>query len=92
MVCITVCAMGVYAAIPVFWQLPTQLLSGVGAAAGIAMINSFGNLSGFAGPYLTGWLEDWTGSFRSGLWVVAALMVVAGLVALRSRRTPEPAR
>jgi MFS transporter, ACS family, tartrate transporter len=92
MVCITICAMGVYAAIPVFWQLPTRLLSGVGAAAGIAMINSFGNLSGFLGPYLTGWLEDLTGSFRTGLWVVAALMVVAGLVALRSRRTPAPVR
>jgi ACS family tartrate transporter-like MFS transporter len=86
MVCITICAMGVYAAIPVFWQLPTRLLSGVGAAAGIALINSFGNLSGFLGPYLTGWLEDLTGSFRAGLWVVAGLMVVAALVALRFRR------
>jgi len=91
MVCITVCAMGVYAAIPVFWQLPTRLLSGVGAAAGIALINSFGNLSGFLGPYLTGWLEDLTGSFRTGLWVVAVLMVVAGAVALRFRRTATSA-
>jgi MFS transporter, ACS family, tartrate transporter len=90
MVCITICAIGVYAAIPVFWQLPTRLLSGVGAAAGIALINSFGNLSGFIGPYLTGWLEDATGSFRAGLWVVAALMVLAGAVALRFRpRQPD---
>jgi MFS transporter, ACS family, tartrate transporter len=85
MVCITVCAVGVYAAIPVFWQLPTRLLSGVGAAAGIALINSFGNLSGFLAPYLTGWLQDLTGSFRPGLWVVAVLMVVAGGIALRFR-------
>ena len=91
MVCITVCAIGVYAAIPVFWQLPTRLLSGVGAAAGIALVNSFGNLSGFLGPYLTGWLQDLTGSFRTGLWVVAALMVVAGVIALRFRRAPVPA-
>jgi MFS family permease len=92
MVCITVCAMGVYAAIPVFWQLPTRLLSGVGAAAGIALVNSFGNLSGFVGPYLTGWLEDLTGSFRTGMWVVAVLMLVAGLVALRFRtaRSAQP--
>jgi ACS family tartrate transporter-like MFS transporter len=85
MVCITVCAIGVYAAIPVFWQLPNSLLAGVGAAAGIALINSFGNLSGFLGPYMTGWLQDLTGSFRTGLWVVAVLMVVAGLIALRFR-------
>jgi ACS family tartrate transporter-like MFS transporter len=85
MVCITVCAIGVYAAIPVFWQLPTALLSGIGAAAGIALINSFGNLAGFAAPYLTGWLEDLTGNFRTGLWVVAAVMVIAGLVAQRFR-------
>jgi D-galactonate transporter len=90
MVCITVCAVGVYAAIPVFWQLPTALLSGVGAAAGIALVNSFGNLAGFAAPYLTGWLEDLTGSFRTGLWVVAALMVAAGLIALRYRPRREP--
>ncbi|HEV7872052.1 MAG TPA: MFS transporter [Modestobacter sp.] len=85
MVCITVCAIGVYAAIPVFWQLPTRLLSGIGAAAGIALINSFGNLAGFAAPYVTGWLEDLTGSFRTGLWVVAVLMAGAGLLALRTR-------
>src|SRR3954452_22475319 len=89
MVCITVCAMGVYAAIPVFWQLPTRLLSGVGAAAGIALINSFGNLSGFLGPYLTGSLEDLTGSFRTGLWIVAVLMVLAGVIALRYRAEQE---
>jgi nitrate/nitrite transporter NarK len=91
MVCVTVCAIGVYAAIPVFWQLPTRLLSGVGAAAGIALINSFGNLAGFAAPYVTGWLEDLTGSFRTGLWVVAVLMVAAGLIALRSRPGRGPA-
>jgi MFS family permease len=85
MVCITVCAVGVYAAIPVFWALPSRILSGVGAAAGIALINSFGNLSGFAGPYVTGWLEDWTGTYRAGMWVVAVLMVAAGLIALRFR-------
>jgi D-galactonate transporter len=81
MACITVCAIGVYAAIPVFWQLPNTFLTGVGAAAGIGLINSFGNLSGFLGPYLTGWLQGLTGSFRTGLWVVAGFMVVAGSIA-----------
>ena len=57
MAAITVTACGVFAAIPVIWQIPPTFLTGVGAAAGIALINSFGNLSGFAGPYLTGWLK-----------------------------------
>lgn len=85
MVCIIVCAIGVYAAIPVFWQLPNAFLTGVGAAAGIGLINSFGNLSGFLGPYLTGWLQGLTGSFRPGLWVVAGFMVLAGVIALSLR-------
>ncbi|MDT7652177.1 MAG: hypothetical protein QOI36_3583 [Pseudonocardiales bacterium] len=78
----TVCAVGVYSAIPVIWQLPSAFLTGVGAAAGIALINSFGNLSGFAGPYLTGWLQDVTGSFRAGMFVVAGFMVLAGVIVL----------
>lgn len=85
MTCITGCAIGVYAAIPVFWQLPNAFLTGVGAAAGIGLINSFGNLSGFLGPYLTGWLQHLTGSFRLGLWVVAGFMVLAGVIALSFR-------
>lgn len=85
MTCITVCAIGVCAAVPVFWQLPNSFLTGVGAAAGIGLINSFGNLSGFLGPYLTGWLQDLTGSYRPGLWVVAGFMVLAGLIALSFR-------
>jgi MFS transporter, ACS family, tartrate transporter len=85
MICITIGAIGVYAAIPVFWQLPSAFLTGVGAAAGIGLINSFGNLSGFLGPYLTGWLQGLTGSFRAGLWIVAGFMVLAGVIALSFR-------
>ncbi len=85
MTCISVCAIAVYAAIPVFWQLPNAFLTGVGAAAGIGLVNSFGNLSGFLGPYLTGWLQDLTGNFRIGLWIVAGFMVLAGVIALSLR-------
>ncbi|GAA3236432.1 MFS transporter [Pseudonocardia petroleophila] len=77
-----VCAAGVFAAIPVIWQIPPTFLTGVGAAAGIALINSFGNLSGFVGPYLTGWLQGVTGDFRAGMFVVAAFMVLSGVVVL----------
>jgi ACS family tartrate transporter-like MFS transporter len=85
----TLCAVGVNSAIPVFWQLPSTFITGVGAAAGIAMINSFGNIGGFAGPYLTGWLRDLTGNNKSGMFVVAAFMVMAGIVVLVVGRRKE---
>jgi len=61
----------------------------VGAAAGIAMINSFGNIGGFAGPYMTGWLRDLTGNNEAGMFVVAAFMVMAGIVVLVVGRRQE---
>ncbi|ANN17316.1 MFS transporter [Amycolatopsis orientalis] len=91
MIAVTICAVGVFTAIPVFWQLPNAFLTGVGAAAGIGLINSFGNLSGFVGPYLTGWLQGLTGSFRAGMWVVAFFMAMAGFIALSFRRKEKRA-
>jgi ACS family tartrate transporter-like MFS transporter len=82
MAAITITACGVFAAIPVIWQIPPKFLSGVGAAAGIALINSFGNLSGFAGPALAGWLKDLTGAFQTGMLAVALFMVLSGVVVL----------
>ena len=72
-------AAGVYAGITVFWAIPGQLLTGIGAAAGIGLINSIGNLSGFSGPYLTGWLYELTGSYTPPFLVIAALVTAAGL-------------
>ncbi|RSN29001.1 MFS transporter [Amycolatopsis sp. WAC 04169] len=86
MAAVTLCAVGVFTAVPVFWQLPNAFLTGVGAAAGIGLINSFGNLSGFVGPYLVGWLQGLTGSFRPGMWAVAFFMGLAGVIALFFRR------
>ncbi|MFI6869794.1 MFS transporter [Nocardia sp. NPDC050406] len=87
MVAVTVCAVGVLAALPTFWALPSTFLSGAAAAGGIALINSIGNISGFAAPYVTGWLKDATGTQRAGLWVVGACMVAAagGVLALQRR-------
>ncbi|NIH77733.1 MFS transporter [Amycolatopsis viridis] len=82
MVAVTICAVGVCAAFPTFWALPSTFLSGASAAGGIALINSLGNVSGFAAPYVTGWLRDLTGSQRTGLWVVGVCMVAGALVAL----------
>jgi D-galactonate transporter len=82
MVAVTVCAVGVCAALPTFWALPSSFLSGTAAAGGIALINSLGNVSGFAAPYVTGWLRDLTGSQRAGLWAVGGCMIAAACVAL----------
>ncbi|SCX45092.1 Sugar phosphate permease [Klenkia marina] len=85
MAVITVTAVGVFCALPVFWYLPSTFLAGAGAAAGIALVNTLGNSSGFGAPYITGFLLDATGSSRAGLWVVGAMMLVAGLTVLALR-------
>jgi MFS family permease len=79
-VALTVCAMGVYAATATFWTLPTGFLTGSAAAGGIALINSIGNLGGFAGPYAIGWIKDATGEIALGLVVLAAGPIMAGVV------------
>jgi ACS family tartrate transporter-like MFS transporter len=73
-------AMGAYAAVPTFWSLPTGFLTGSGAAGGIALINSIGNLAGFVGPYAIGWIKDATGEITLGLVVLAAGPIMAGVV------------
>jgi ACS family tartrate transporter-like MFS transporter len=67
----------------VFWTMPTAILTGAAAAAGIAAINSIGNIGGFVGPYLVGLIEDATGSTDGGLIVLAALLLIGSLIALK---------
>ena len=74
---------------PVFWTMPAALLSGTAAAAGIALINSIGNLGGFVGPYLVGLVKDATGSTDGGL--VALACILAGGAFLATRVTHDPA-
>ncbi len=68
--------------LPLFWSLPTSFLAGTGAAAGIALINSLGNLSGFDSPYAVGLLKDATGSTDAGVYLLACGMVVGALLTL----------
>jgi MFS transporter, ACS family, tartrate transporter len=81
-VAFTIGACGVFGTLPVFWTLPTAVLSGTAAAAGIAVINSIGNLAGFVGPYAMGWIKDATGSFTGGLLLIAALAIAAMAIVL----------
>jgi ACS family tartrate transporter-like MFS transporter len=59
-----------------------MFLSGSAAAAGIATINSIGNLGGFAGPAIIGWIKDITGSFLGGLYFVSGLLVLSAVLTL----------
>ena len=82
MISLCVAGFGIFACLPVFWTLPTAFLSGAAAAAGIAVINSVGNLAGFAGPFAMGWVKDHTGSYAGGLLLLAALGIIAMGIAL----------
>jgi ACS family tartrate transporter-like MFS transporter len=77
MISLCVAGFGIFACLPVFWTLPTAFLSGAGAAAGIAVINSIGNLAGFVGPFAMGWIKDQTGSYAGGLLLLSALGIIA---------------
>jgi len=66
-----------------FWSLPTAFLAGTGAAAGIAMINSLGNLSGFISPYAVGWLKELTASTNAGMYLLSAVLIIGALLTLR---------
>jgi nitrate/nitrite transporter NarK len=79
---LTICTIGIMSALPVSWSTPTALLGGTAAAAGIAMINSIGNLAGFAIPFAIGAIKDATHSTDLGLYMLAALMLLAGLLEL----------
>ncbi|HLX43799.1 MAG TPA: MFS transporter [Bryobacteraceae bacterium] len=78
----SVAAVGIYGAKAPFWPLPSMFLTGSAAAGGIALINSVGNLGGFAGPYIMGWVKNSTGSFNAGLYVLAAFGIAAAVVTL----------
>lgn len=71
---------GALIATALFWSFPGSLLTGVGVAAGLAAINSFGNLGGFVGPYLLGLMTQWLGSRTAGVSVLGGFMCVGGLL------------
>jgi ACS family tartrate transporter-like MFS transporter len=91
---LTLVNIGISSAKPPLWSMPTLFLSGSAAAAGIATINSIGNLGGFVGPAMIGWIKDLTGSFQGGLFFVAGLLVLSAVLTLvlaRSQRTSDAA-
>src|SRR5699024_12548380 len=77
---IAVTAMSIFAALLNFWTLPPRFLSGPAAAAGVALINTIGNLGGFSAPYLTGAVRDWTGDYHLPMVIVGLFMLASAVL------------
>jgi D-galactonate transporter len=82
---LTLATMGIFSCLPVFWSLPTSFLVGTGAAAGIALVNSLGNLAGFVSPYAVGWLKTVTQKTDAGMYLLAFFLVLGALATLALR-------
>jgi MFS transporter, ACS family, tartrate transporter len=83
-------AAGVFSLWGPFWALPNEFLTGYSAAAGIALINCFGNLGGFVGPYAIGAIADKTGSFKTGLVFVGLSLLTSAMLILVLRKRGAP--
>jgi MFS family permease len=77
---ITVTACAIFAALPNFWAVPARFLTGAAAAAGIALINTIGNVAGFAAPFITGAVKDATGSYQAPMFVVGGFMLLSAVL------------
>lgn len=84
--CLGLGASGVLGALSIFWTLPAARLSGLAAAAGIALINSLGNLGGYFGPVILGWVKHHTGNLDGGFYLLAAALVLAGTLVVSQER------
>lgn len=82
MVALTLATSGILCTLPLFWSLPTAFLAGTGAAAGIAMINSLGNLSGFISPYTVAWLKEMTASTDAGMYLLSGVVTLSAILTL----------
>jgi ACS family tartrate transporter-like MFS transporter len=87
LIALSVAAAGDYGSRGPFWALPGRFLTGEGAAAGIALINSFAAIGGFIGPYAVGYLKDSTGTFESPLYLLAGILCAGSVLTLVLRRS-----
>ena len=86
---LSIAAFGIWGTLGPFWTLPTAFLRGTAAAGGIALVNSVGNVGGFVGPFLMGWIREATGGFSAGLLTLAAALVCGAVIVLSIRLRPE---
>ena len=83
---LSIAAFGIWGTLGPFWTLPTSFLRGTAAAGGIALVNSVGNVGGFVGPILVGWIREATGRFEPGLLTLAGILALGAVVVLAMRR------
>ena len=91
-VVIAITASSIFAALPNFWTLPTQFLTGASAAAGIALINTLGNVAGFSAGYITGALHDATNSYTLPMFLVGGFMLLSAVLMLLLNRSRSPSQ
>ena len=86
---LSIAAFGIWGTLGPFWAIPTAMLRGTAAAGGIALVNSIGNVGGFVGPYLMGWIREATGGFTAGLLTLAGALVLGAVIVLRLEQPDE---
>lgn len=79
---VSIAVLGATTARAVFWSIPTRFLTGAAAAGGLAFINAVGTLGGFVGPFVVGWLKDYTGSFSMGILFMAGMILLSAVMTL----------
>jgi len=87
-----IATMGTYGSRPTMWPMPSQFLTGASAAVGIALINSIGNLGGYVGPFVVGWIKDSTKSFEMGVYFLAGCAFSSALIAYFAKRATGATR
>jgi ACS family tartrate transporter-like MFS transporter len=87
----SIAAIGLYGTKGPFWTLPAMFLTGTSAAASFAWINSLGNLGGFFGPSIVGWVRTSTGSFAGGLYALAGFALLAAVISAFWLNIEKPA-
>jgi D-galactonate transporter len=86
LISLSIAAAGVLTCAPLFWSLPTAFLGGSAAAAGIAVVNSVGNLAGFVSPYMIGAVKDATGSIQVPMYILSGALLLGALCVFSTRK------
>jgi len=81
---------GIYGSRAAFWPMPSMFLTGTAAAGAIALINATGNLGGYVGPFVVGWIKDSTKSFEAGLYFLAACSIACAVITFFATRASRP--